>query len=54
MSLFALPLRGHKTSYDTDGNSPPLVSPGESKTDIDEGTEGSEKNEGKPHDCLCH
>lgn len=33
VSLFGLPLPGHKTSYDTDGNSPPLVSPGESKTE---------------------
>lgn len=33
VSLFVLPLQGHKTSYDTDGNSPLLVSPGESKTE---------------------
>lgn len=33
VSLFVLPRRGHKTSYDTDGNSPPLVSTGESKTE---------------------
>lgn len=33
VSLFVLPLRGHKTSYDTDGNSPPLVCPGESNTE---------------------
>lgn len=33
VSLFVLPLRRHKTSYDTDRNSPSLVSPGEPKTD---------------------
>lgn len=59
VSLFLLPLQGHKTSYDTDGNSPPLVSPGESKKKKKKAervrcTEGSERSKGEPHDCLCH
>ena len=55
-----LPLQGHKTSYDTDGNSPSLVKTGEAEAgrktqrDTDEGTERSEGNEREPHDCLCH
>lgn len=54
-----LPLQGHKTSYDTDRNSPLLVITGERETgrktqrDTVEGTERSERNEREPHDCLC-
>lgn len=57
-----LPLQGHKTSYDTDRNSSPLVMVGEKEREMgrktqretDEGTERSERKERESHDCLCH
>lgn len=50
------PLKGHKTSYDTDTNSPPLVITAERETQRDSrgAPKGLRGNDREPHDGLCH